>query len=497
MKKAIKISINLLYAIILTNMLDKIAINLESEGKLLDGNLLVVGVSGGADSLFLLHALHALGYPLIAAHVNHGLRPEADQEAQIVKQFAYEFGEDFITCQMDVRSYACEHSVSIEEAARTMRYDYLFEQAEKIGASAVLVGHNADDQAETILMHLLRGSGLAGLRGMEYRTVPNQWSEHIPLVRPLLSTWREDILKYLAEHKLNPISDQSNLDTTYFRNRLRHELLPSLEKYNPRIRENLLRMGQITRDDYTVLQQLTTDAWERNLVQYGPGYLTFQLTGFRELPTSIQRYLLRKAIGSHLPGLRDVDYECIERGLGFLLEDKPFGQVDLIGGLRIIKERESFWVATWQADLPGSDYPVLIPGDELVLNIPHTLSFNNNWNLQAFEETDPELAIQKSHANVDPFQTWLDAGELELPMIVRCRKKGERIQPLGMKGHSMKVSDLMINLKVPKRARSTWPLVCSGDDILWIPGYRLSRLVRIKPDSQLIVHLTLSKDSAT
>ncbi|MFZ0533335.1 MAG: tRNA lysidine(34) synthetase TilS [Anaerolineales bacterium] len=478
-------------------MLDNIANILQRECQLKPRNLVLVGVSGGPDSLFLLHVLHDLGYQIIAAHVNHGLRPEADDESQTVKLFAAELGVDFISCQVDVLSYVSEYSVSIEEAARIVRYQYLFEQAESTGASAVLVGHNADDQVETIMMHLLRGSGLAGLRGMEYRTIPNAWSKQIPLVRPLLSTWREDIQQYLIEHGLNPIVDRSNLDIAFFRNRLRLELIPILERYNPRVRENLLRVGHILRDDYEVLQQLVSEAWETNLTKEGPGYLAFRLTGFQELSLSIQRYLLRKAIAYHLPGLRDVEFECIDRGIGLLTESKPYAQVDLIAGLRIIKEGEIFWLTNWRADLPGFDFPALAPGMELVINIPSTISLNNNWNLQVQEVLDSDLAIQQSITNLDPFQAWVDAGELELPIIVRCRKAGERFQLLGMNGHSKKVSDLMINLKLPKRARSTWPIVCSGNDILWIPGCRMSHKARIKSNSRLIVHFTLSRGSST
>jgi tRNA(Ile)-lysidine synthase len=247
------------------------------------------------------------------------------------------------------------------------------------------------------------------------------------------------------------------------------------------------------RDDYSVLQRLVSDAWDTNLVKQGPGYLAFHLSSFLELPTSIQRYLLRKAIGYHLPGLRDVDFDCIERGLGFLPEAKPYGQADLMAGLCIIKDGELFWLTSGKNALPVSDFPGINPGIQLTLDISSTLYLNNDWQLQAEEVPDPVLGFQESNANLDPFQTWVDAGEVELPMIVRCRKPGERIQPLGMNGHSMKVSDLMINLKLPKRARAAWPLVCSGADILWIPGYRLSHLARIKSGSRLIVHLTLSR----
>ncbi len=478
-------------------MLDKIAKILQRECKLHQSDCLLVGVSGGPDSLCLLHILHTSGYNLIAAHVNHQLRSEADAEAQFVMQFAGESGIEFISSEIDVRSYASEHSLSIEETARTLRYHYLFEQAEFVGAAAVLAAHTADDQVETILMHLLRGSGLSGLRGMEYRTLPNPWSDSIPLVRPLLSTWRQEIVEYLAENEIESVTDQSNLDMTYFRNRLRHELLPILEDYNPGVRQNLLRSGQIMRDDYSVLQKLVDEAWKDNLVNLGPGYLAFHRPGILELPVSLQRYLLRKAIAYHLPGLRDIDFECIERGLKFLAEAKPNGQVDLMSDLCIIREGDLFWLASSLEDLPLTDYPAIAPGEEYSLNIPSRVSLNDGWQLQAVEATDLELAIQASVANSDPYHAWVDGGKIELPLTVRCRAAGDRIQPVGMDGHSIKVSDLMINLKLPKRARKTWPLVCSGDHVLWVPGCRLSQRAQVSAGSRSVVHLTLSRDLGT
>jgi tRNA(Ile)-lysidine synthase len=478
-------------------MLDKIANILQLECKLQQTDRLLVGVSGGPDSLCLLHLLHTSGYRVITAHINHQLRPEADQEAEVVRQFAAKSCIDFISCVIDVRVYASEHSLSIEEAARTLRYRYLFEQAERRGVGAVLVAHSADDQVETILMHLLRGSGLSGLRGMEYITLPNPWSDHIPLVRPLLSTWREDILKYLDKNQIVPVIDQSNLDTTYFRNRLRHELLPMLKSYNPGVRQNLLRAGLIMRDDYSVLQQIVDEAWEANLARQDPGYLAFNRSGILELPPSIQRYLLRKAIAYFLPGLQDVDFDCIERGLKFLAEGKLVGQVDLLAGLCLIREGDLFWLAASLDALPLTDYPAIIPGEEFSVNVPSMLSLNAGWLLQAVETPDLLSAIQESTQNQDLFQAWVDTSELQLPLTVRSRKAGDRIQPIGMDGHSVKVSDLMINLKLPKRARRTWPLVCSGGHILWVPGCRLSQWAQVTADSRSVVHLILSRDLST
>jgi tRNA(Ile)-lysidine synthase len=477
-------------------MLDKIAMILKKNSKVQENDLLLVGISGGPDSLCLLHLLHALSYRLIAAHVNHQLRPEADEEARMVQQFASDLGVESISTQEDVLSYAERSSVSIEEAARVMRYRYLFEQAEKRAAKAVVVGHNADDQAETILMHFLRGSGLSGLRGMDFRTVPNPWSDHIPLLRPLLSTRRDEIQDYLLVHHLNPITDQSNQDTKYFRNRLRFELLPILEDYNPKIRENLLRMAQIIRDDYQVLQNIVGQAWEQSLVKQGPCYLAFRLSEFINQPVSTQRYLLRKAINFLLPGLRDVGLKSIERGVNFLNSGKTSGQVDILGGVRIIKEGEIYWVASWQAELPNMEFPAIQLAQQLSLEIPSTICLPNGWNIQCSEALNLPKLIQNSVENFDPFQAWLAIDELKLPLTIRCRKAGDRIQSVGMQGHSVKLSDLMINLKIPKRARNTWPVVCSADEIVWMPGYRVSQQASVRQDSQQVINLILSRETA-
>jgi tRNA(Ile)-lysidine synthase len=477
-------------------MLDKFAMILQSDCQLEAQDLLVIGVSGGPDSVCLLHLLHSLGCNLLAVHVNPKLRPEADQEARIVEEFANSLGVDLISSQVDVYAFASQQVLSIEEAARTLRYKMLFEHAEKNNAKAVLVAHNADDQVETILMHLLRGSGLVGLRGMEYRRLPNPWSECIPLIRPLISTWREEILEYLTEHHLSFVVDHSNLDTTFFRNRLRHELLPYLEQYNPRIRENLLRMSQINKADYALIQELVDKAWQANLLSLGPGYMSFQLPGFRKLPTAIQRYLLREAIAYHLPSLRDIDFESIERGILFLGNELKVGQSDLIAGLRLVKEGDKFWLATWQVDLPGTALPRVASKSVISIEIPTILQLDDGWQLSTELETHLAEAMQQGYSNQDPFQAWFDLNGLELPLTIRARIPGERFQPLGMGGHSLKVSDLMVNLKLPRRARSSWPLLCSGDDILWIPGYRQSHIGRLQPGSQHIIHLILSKASS-
>jgi len=477
-------------------MFNRIA-NIIQECQLKGDNLLLVGVSGGPDSLYLMHALHYLGYHMVAVHVNHGLRPEAGDESVQVKQFTDYLGIDLITCRVDVMTYAREESISIEEAARNLRYRALFEQAKINRASAVVVGHNADDQVETVLMHLLRGSGLAGLRGMGFITLPNPWSEVIPLVRPLLTTWRAEIQKYLDDHHIKAIFDTSNLDVSFFRNRLRYELLPTLEDYNPSIRQALARMSLSLKDDYSILEELTEKAWESLLIKEGWGYLAFQTDEFLKLPLSIQRYFLRKAITYHVPGLRDVGFDCIDRGLNLLTSKKPNSQTDLIAGLRLFKKGPQFWVTTWHTDLQAGDYPAISVDEKLLFQLPSTLILNNAWQFEVEESNIPAMAVLQDEASLDPFQAWLDSNGLIFPLIIRVRSPGDKIEPLGLNGHSMKISDLMINLKLPKIARTKWPLVCSGNEIVWVPGYRICERTRVKAGTTKVIHLRLFRNRTT
>jgi tRNA(Ile)-lysidine synthase len=472
-------------------MLDRIANILQHECQLHTDKTIIVGVSGGPDSLYLLHALYHLGYPTIAVHVNHGLRPGADEESKRVEQFAISLGMDFISCRIGVREYAREVSASIEEAARILRYTTLFEQANKTNANAVVVGHNADDQIETILLHLLRGSGLAGLRGMEIYTLPNSWSKEIPLVRPLLTTWREEIQSYIDSYHLNPIFDSSNLDISFLRNRIRHELIPKLSEYNPAIRNVLLRMGESLKDDYSVLEKITVEAWESTLLKQENGSLVFRTAEFLQQPIAIQRHLLRRAIAIHHPGLRNVDFDCIERGLRVLEGSKQNSQTDLVAGMRLVKEGTKFWVASWQADFLGEDFPTLAQGETRILQKGSSIFINKEWKLNVEVINTPELANLLTDGNLDPFQAWLDESDLLFPLTVRVREPGDKIKALGLNGHSIKISDLMINQKLPKEARDRWPLICMGDEIIWVPGFRISELARVKPGTSQVIHLSL------
>ena len=280
---------------------------------------IVVGVSGGPDSYCLLDALVQLGYPVTAAHFDHQLRPESAQDAEHVRSTASRLGAAFVLGRGDVAAFARQEHRSIEDAARILRYRFLFSQARALSAQAVAVGHTADDQVETLLMHLLRGAGLNGLKGMAFRALRPAWDASIPLVRPLLELWREETLAWCSERGLEPLFDPTNQDPAYLRNRVRHELIPLLEQLNPRARQSLWRASQVLAGEEAILQEAVAAAWDACLGEQQPAALALRRSAFTQLSSGLQRAVLRKAIAQLNPQLEDVDFAAVERARALAL----------------------------------------------------------------------------------------------------------------------------------------------------------------------------------
>jgi tRNA(Ile)-lysidine synthase len=456
--------------------------------------ILIVGISGGPDSLCLLDLLYKAGLRVVAAHLNHQLRAEADADADHVRQIAEAYRIPCVIHVEDVGAFAQTNALSVEEAARMMRYRFLFAEAKQWDAQAVVVGHTADDQVETVLMHLLRGAGLEGLKGMDAWQLPNAWSKEIPLARPLLGMWREDTVAYCHTNGLQPVMDLSNLDMTYFRNRLRHELIPTLEAISPRFKMKLTRMAEVLRGDLQILEPVVELAWEKCIREVGSGYFVFGKELFVEQPAGMQRRLIRKAMGQLRTGIRDIGFETVERGLSFLKQPAPRGQVDLKNGLRMVVQGDGIWIATWEADLLGNGWiKVGRESEPARLTPPGRIELVDPWWLNLEEVMDIDEGRRLAFENTDPYHAWLDADQITGALEVRARKAGDYIRPLGLGGHRVKIADLMINVKMPRAARAVWPLVCCAGEVIWVPGYATSHVCRVRSETRRMIHFWLSR----
>ncbi len=300
-------------------MLESIELILHDQCKLDKSKQIIVGVSGGPDSLCLMEILRQAGYQIIVAHFNHKLRESADVEANAVEQTSARLMIPSVVESADVSSYAKDNSLSLEEAARNLRYRFLFMQAHRLNAQAIAVGHTADDQVETVLMHLIRGTGLAGLKGMSYRTILPTFDAEIPIVRPLLDIWREETVAYCAANGFRPHYDPSNDSLNFLRNRLRNILIPTLETYNPKFRGAVWRTAQSLNSDYDILKETLSENWKKSLILQDNEYVMLDLSFLSQCSAGLRRHIIRRAVESLMPGQETV-FSVLERASNFIAD---------------------------------------------------------------------------------------------------------------------------------------------------------------------------------
>jgi tRNA(Ile)-lysidine synthase len=451
---------------------------------------IMVGVSGGPDSLCLLDLLYRAGYPVIAAYFNHKLRPEAENEARVVEETAREMVIPFITDSADVQLHAQLEKLSLEEAARNLRYHFLFKQAHRYQAQAVAVGHTADDQVETVLMHFLRGAGINGLKGMPYRTLLPTFDTEIPIVRPLLDTWRTEITAYCKVFNLNPQNDASNEKNDFLRNRVRNTLIPTLETYNPRFREAVWRTSQTLSSDQELLAEACEAWWQQSVIRETADYITLDLKFLSEHTAGLQRQMLRRA-AEHLIPSEDIVYAVLERASAFISKPGHI-RMDLTGGLILLVEGNLLHLAKLDVELPFDQWPQMpIQTDSIPIPLPMQISLSNGWQFSSEKWQTADQAWEQSSRNSDRFRVWLDAEGLPDNLELRVRRPGDLFEPLGMEGHSQKLSDFFTNVKLPRRARERWPLLCSAEKVIWVPGYRPAEIVKLKQSSQNVHYFEL------
>ncbi len=440
----------------------------------------VVAVSGGGDSLCLLDLLHRLGYTLVVAHYHHGLRPEAEAEMAVVAAEAQRRGLPWVVERGDVRAAARVERRSVEDAARRLRYAFLFRVATEWGAQAVATGHTADDQAETLLLHLVRGAGTTGLRGMLPRTF-TPWSPQVPLVRPLLRVRRRETLAYCRQRRLPAQEDPTNRDPTYTpRNRLRWEVLPRLEGLNPRAVEALGRTAEVlAAEDAWLEAQL--DAWWSRYAQVQGSAVGLERAALLALPLALQRRAWRRAAQGR------ADFAAVERARA--LAQRPGGPPHpWVGGLALWVEPRTLWVAPQEAPPTGGGPQVEAPGSVMP---GETLNLGSGWRLTVDLPRPWPPAPAPGAFPRSPWVAWLDAETLSWPLRVTAPQPGLRLAPLGLQGHTRKVSDLLSEAGVPWRLRARWPVVWSGEQVVWLPGVRVAHGARVTQATRQVVRLAV------
>ncbi len=488
-------------------LLDTVAQTIASHDLLPSGSRIVVAVSGGADSIALLDALQQLApghrWHLHVAHVNHQLRgAESDADAALVAQFAARAGLPCTVRSIDVARAQQDHA-SPENTARRLRYRQLAAIARQAEARYIALAHHQNDQAETVLLHLLRGSGPGGLAGMRYASpllltddaVPGpanvasaredrQEAYHPPdptitLVRPLLNVARADIRAYCTHRELAFREDSSNETTTPQRNWLRHEVLPLLETRYPAAARTLARAARVFEEDSAYLNALAEDWLHRHSQRQTDGVL-FARSPWLAQPPALQAAVLRSAVARVVGHVQGLEYAHVISAREVLRQDKTGVASPLPGGLLCRAEHDGIWIGYAPAPAFFPPITLAVPGRTEIAQLGCAI----HAALVRPSEVD-------FHTGTIGEVAWIDAGQAAGVLKVRTRLPGDRFVPLGMTGEK-KLQDFLVDARVPARLRDLVPLIVTENNaIVWVAGHRSDARYRITDETRHVIQLRL------
>jgi tRNA(Ile)-lysidine synthase len=454
------------------------------------GDAVLVGVSGGPDSVALVHILRALapkyGLKLAIAHLNHGLRQNAsDSDQAFVTALAEKFQMPLYAEKQDVRHYKKSRHLSVEEAARQVRYRFYHRSASEFGYDKIALGHHADDNAEQVLMAMLRGSGPLGLAG-----IPPVRADHI--IRPLINLRRSELLDYLASQNLDYVEDSSNRDLRLLRNKIRSRLIPELQaEYNPKCVDSLNRMATILLAEEKWIDDHILQIFKDAVVRDDPHRLGLRLDRLKQEPIAAQRRLIRKAF-LHVKGnLRRITFTHIEAVLKLVQQGTAGNMLNLPDHICVGRDQGCLLISNAQHKPPrtgGRHLPPAVPeysyqlprvGEILIQEAGMQISFNEIpiKHVSDWQQTKRQMA-------------YMDRDKLSFPLVIRNFRPGDRFSPLGIRG-SQKVKKYFIDHKISRTERMKCPIVLSRNKIIWVAGHRLDNAVKIDSQTRRVLKAEL------
>ena len=460
---------------------------IRSRSMLCHGDRIIVAVSGGPDSVTLLSVLASLrlswGLHLMVVHFNHGLRGrESTEDAEFVKDLCEQLGVDVVVKHLNFPQALREKPASsLQQQAREARYEALFHMAEEWVATKIAIGHTADDQAETVLMWMIRGSGTGGLSGIPA-------VRHPYVIRPLLETSREEILSYLTLRKLNFRTDSSNGKPMYFRNQIRNELIPMLQSYNPNLINALSRQADIVREDHTYLEEVATNALAESKRKASFGLLNLQRGYLTTLPLAIRRRVIRLALQS-LVGVRTwPSFDAVERVLAQVIDGQSGSEVGLYG----IRIRRDYDNILFEAEKSGPSCSERSTMTTQTVSIPS----QSIWPLTG-QTLNVSLgsASEENHI-ISPLQAKLDAETFSPDLVLRTWEPGDKFYPLGLEGKRKKIQDFFSDIKLERAKRKTIPILVAPEGILWVGGYRIDHRFQVTAATRKVLTASLSLESS-
>ena len=457
---------------------EKVLSTIDKHNLIEDGDKIVLGISGGPDSVCLLHILNRLkeklNIELYAAHMNHQIRGiEAQKDALYVADLCDKMGITYFVKSIDVPKYCSDNSLSIEEGARKLRYEMFHEIKQKTKSNKIAIGHNLNDQAETVLMRIMRGTGLQGLRGIEY-------VRENGIIRPLLDVERKEIEDYCEVHNLNPRIDESNLENIYTRNKIRLELIPYMkDNFNTNLIESIVRMSNNLRSDSDYIE---SDAEEKfkDICKVSSDSVEVDINSFKKLHNAIKVRVLRKGIKSILGDTNFIDQKHIDDVMEFESESKINKMLTLPRGVFVYRRKNSILITTTE---------IVEEDIEFSYNIPSN-GFVKIKEINAIIETQTMTIDRYKNGKVDKMSRGFDFNKIKGGIVIRNRQQGDKIK---LAGGTKKLKDLFIDLKIPREERCKIPVIADEDGILQVGEYKSSENYKIDENTKEVLKIIFKK----
>lgn len=452
-------------------------------------------MSGGSDSVALLHTLCALtsdfSFKLGVVHLNHCLRQkDSDNDAEFVAHLAKQLGVSCYIGKENTLKYKRENKLCVEEAARHLRYKFYYKTALQNGFSKIALAHHLDDNAELILMNLLRGSGNKGISGMSF--VSPVQNKHIQIVRPFINLRKSQILEFLQTKKIKYVSDISNKDVKYFRNRIRHHLIPYLKKfYNPKVVETLNRLSLITKAEEDWIEKSIDSVFAGFVLETQQNQMSLSILKISEAHIAVQRRIIRKTIEKVKGNLRRIAFLHINCILDLSKSKSNFASLDLPDRIRI-KKNGNILIVSKEKNALRTNIPQAKSAQKPLFNYqilkPELISINE---INAYLKFS-EISV-KSVSNIYGMNSqiaFFDMDKLSFPLTIRNMQNGDRFHPLGMNG-SQKVKKYFDSQKICGTKRAEIPILLCQNKIIWVVGFRMDNSVKIKSTTKNVLKAEL------
>ena len=479
---------------------------IKKEKLIKEGDVVVTGISGGADSVCLLevlcHLRTILGIKLAAAHLHHGIRKEtASRDMEYVQEFCRERQVPLEIRQSDIPFISKKQGISEEEAGRNARYELFLDVAKRYGSRTIAVAHHKEDQAETVLFRLARGTGLKGLCGMEAKSIRRKSGtrEEFQIVRPFLSLSKGDILEYLKETGISYCEDETNKEAFYSRNRIRLEILPLFHEHiNPQTSEHIARTAQMLSLVHSFIQENVSILQKEAVIvcDTGGNDVCIDLKRFRKAHQVLQAELLRQTVAKLSGSAKDISNRHIEQMIG-LAEGEGRKKISLPYGLSAVLEYDRLRIGRNGGEEKRAlcvEIPRLTEQEGIFVweNEQLRMSFQlflckdgKAWCRKTGEDYFISQIIQKND-----YTKCVDYGKIKNGLFLRYRQAGDEMQ-IGNAGHHKKLKRLFIDEKVPREQRDCCPILAEGSNVLWIPGLRMGDGCRIDAHTEQVLRISV------